>query len=365
MNIEELKAQVAAITKTIVSATNMSDVLKLSKSLEPLNAMIKALESVKPRKEKKSGGGGGGGSTEPENPFAWVEDWIADIKDFASDYTSEDFAFALLNSTPEELGMAIVQLLEDAEAIAIRNAPNSKGFFDRVSQLGSQLVDLADERERIAIRLEEANSYLADAISARDSVASSVSSGILGMGQLDWRFISSPANIKGSLQDAISKAREYKSVIQQLASRGFPRFMIEQVIAGGPFDGTLLGKAFLDSSISDVETYKQLGSELEAIAIDAGSIAGDILFGGDIANITSVIGVLDTTMLDLNATIALLINQLQGNVAGGTGAIGVASSSPMNVVINMPYGSDGEDVVQALQSYQRRNGTIPINTRAI
>jgi tape measure domain-containing protein len=311
---------------------------------------------------KRTGGGSGGGSSEPENPFAWVEDWIEDIKSFASDYTSEDFAFSLLNSTPEELGMAIVQLLEDAEAIAIRNAPNSKAFFDRVSELGSQLVGLADERERIAIRLEKANELLADAISARDSVASSVSSGILGMGQLDWRFISSPANIKGSLQDAISKAKEYKSVIQQ---RGFPRFMIEQVIAGGPFDGTLLGKAFLDSSISDVETYKQLGSELEAIAIDAGSVAGDILFGGDIANISSVIGALDTTMIDLNGTIGLLINKLQGNVAGGVGGVGVASSSPMNVVINMPYGSDGEDVVQALQSYQRRNGTIPINTRSV
>jgi hypothetical protein len=36
-----------------------------------------------------------------------------------------------------------------------------------------------------------------------------------------------------------------------------------------------------------------------------------------------------------------------------------------NIVINMPPGSNGDDVVLALQNYQRRNGTVPINTRTI
>jgi len=39
-------------------------------------------------------------------------------------------------------------------------------------------------------------------------------------------------------------------------------------------------------------------------------------------------------------------------------------SSPMNVVVNMPAGSDGEAVVRSLQKYARTNGTLPVPTTA-
>jgi len=42
-----------------------------------------------------------------------------------------------------------------------------------------------------------------------------------------------------------------------------------------------------------------------------------------------------------------------------------AGGGTTNIVINMPPGSNGDDVVLALQNYQRRNGTVPINTRTI
>jgi hypothetical protein len=32
----------------------------------------------------------------------------------------------------------------------------------------------------------------------------------------------------------------------------------------------------------------------------------------------------------------------------------------MNITINMPAGSNGDDVVRALQNYSRRNGAAPI-----
>ena len=35
-----------------------------------------------------------------------------------------------------------------------------------------------------------------------------------------------------------------------------------------------------------------------------------------------------------------------------------------NITINMPVGSNGDDVVRALQRYQAVNGPIPVNTRA-
>ena len=38
-----------------------------------------------------------------------------------------------------------------------------------------------------------------------------------------------------------------------------------------------------------------------------------------------------------------------GNMGGG-----------MNITVNMPAGTDGNDVVQALEDYVRRNGSIPL-----
>ena len=32
----------------------------------------------------------------------------------------------------------------------------------------------------------------------------------------------------------------------------------------------------------------------------------------------------------------------------------------MNITVNMPAGADGNDVVQALEDYVRRNGSIPL-----
>ena len=33
-----------------------------------------------------------------------------------------------------------------------------------------------------------------------------------------------------------------------------------------------------------------------------------------------------------------------------------------NVTVQLPAGTDGDDVVRALQSYQRRRGTLPVQT---
>lgn len=51
--------------------------------------------------------------------------------------------------------------------------------------------------------------------------------------------------------------------------------------------------------------------------------------------------------------------------AGSSSTFGqTPMGSPMNVVVNMPAGSDGEAVVRSLQKYARTNGTLPVPTTA-
>ncbi len=52
------------------------------------------------------------------------------------------------------------------------------------------------------------------------------------------------------------------------------------------------------------------------------------------------------------------------DIGGGAGSIGprqTGVNSPMQVTVNMPAGANGDDVVRALEDYQRSNGAVPVN----
>ena len=92
------------------------------------------------------------------------------------------------------------------------------------------------------------------------------------------------------------------------------------------------------------------------------------MFGGDIAKYQEQVNILVPALNDLNTTLADLIFQLQNNVSGGAGALGVSSNTPIEITINAGVGTNGPElgqlVVTALQDYQRRVGAIPIRTTA-
>jgi tetratricopeptide (TPR) repeat protein len=81
----------------------------------------------------------------------------------------------------------------------------------------------------------------------------------------------------------------------------------------------------------------------------------------------------DTALTTLTAA---EIKAAAGMVGGGTFAPPVpqlgpdvtvtgAGASPMNVVVNMPAGSNGEEVARALQKHARKNGTLQIPTTSL
>ena len=365
MNTEQLKAQIKVIKDTIASYTggNVQYVKKLLDEMRPLQNMLSAIEGVKPRKEKSSGG-----SSKSDKPFAWVEEWIEGIKDFASYYTSQDWAESIFSSSPQEIADALATLLEEAQELALTNIEGSAPFFNAIKALGEQIVNIATERDRLSARLDEANENLANSISARDSLKQGVADNIRSMASLNVYDYTTPNMIKSKIADAISAAKNFKGVLQRMQSAGFPPFLIQQVIDAGPIDGSRFGEMLLKSTPEDIASYRELGSQLESAANDAGSIAGNIMFGGDIAKYQEQVNILVPALNDLNTTLADLIFQLQNNVSGGAGALGVSSNTPIEITINAGVGTNGPElgqlVVTALQDYQRRVGAIPIRTTA-
>jgi hypothetical protein len=70
-------------------------------------------------------------------------------------------------------------------------------------------------------------------------------------------------------------------------------------------------------------------------------------------------------MVPISHTVAKLSSRI-GSVGGVKGTTMSSHSSTVNygapnsVVINMPHGSNGEDVVRALRNWSRANGKVPI-----
>ena len=498
INTAELDKQIANVEAAIgnmlwaAGAATGDTTARLSKTL----ADLKAIKSAIGTSSGSGGGGGGGGGgaakpDEPENPFAWVEGWLKDTKSFADEIMSEDWASGLVGASAEEIGKAIRDLLVQATELGIRSLPETKTYFDKVEEQGKQLSKLADARDELAKKFEASSKALENAINARKSFVSSTEESLSGIGQFNLDKITgetaknlgeigqldvtqfSADKIKAKLRDSIDKIKNFKATVKSLADAGFPPYFIEQVIAAGPIDGTVMGQVLLDSSsFQDIEDYKNLINELTAQTQTTGAMFGDLVFGTQIADLTSANNILQTALTDANDTIKELIAAIVANtqnavstvnpaVAAATGAAAPATAAPAapaipagtdfnalgramneaikrlvpgqqtnwndgplpnggailngiylppgldfsgfhakggiatkaslgvigesgpeaiiplprmgefgggtttnNIVINMPPGSDGQDVVSALQVYNRKFGPAPFNTRA-
>jgi TP901 family phage tail tape measure protein len=496
INTADLDKQIANVEAAIgnmlwaAGAATGDTTARLSKTLADLKS-IKAAIGVTSTSGGGGGGGGGGGASKPDNPFAWVEGWLKDTKSFADAIMSVDWAEGLVGASPKEIGKAITDLLEEAVRLGIRDLPQTKTYFDQIAAQGTQLANLATARDELAKKFEASSKALENAINARKSFVSSTEDALSGLGQFNLDKITgetaknlgeigqldvtqfSPEKIKAKLRESIDKIKNFKSVVKGLADAGFPPYFIEQVIAAGPIDGTVMGQVLLDSSsFQDIEDYKNLVKELTTQTQTTGAMFGDLVFGTQIADLTSANDILRTALTDANETIKDLIAAIVANtqnavstvnpaVPSTTGAAPAASPAPAapaipagtdfaglgrmmdaaiarlvpgqqtnwndgplsnggaiingiylppgldfsgfhakggiatkaslgvigeagpeaiiplsrmgefgggtttnNIVINMPAGSDGKDVVAAIQDYNRRYGPAPFNTRA-
>ena len=488
MDISQIKAQIKEIESKL-SAYRGKGSIYVNNLKDDLKGLYATLDSVNQIGTGGGGGGGGSSKAEPENPFEWVEDWIKDIKGFALKIMDEDWAKALVGASPDAIGRAIKEILTEAINLGIRDLPSTKEYFDSIAAEGKQLVDLAKSRDELAKRYDASTKALESAVKARDSYISTVENSMSGMSKFSLDKITgetaanlgeigkldvtqfSPEKIKAKLRDSIDKIKNFKSTVKGLSDAGFPAYFIEQVIAAGPIDGTVMGQVLLDSSSAqDITDYKALVNELTTQTQATGAMFGDLVFGTQIADLTSANNMLATALGDANDTIKDLIAKIvaatqnavhtivpeipasitnppaspaapAANLAGvdfdalgramneaiarlipgqqtnwndgplpNGGAIlngiylppgldfsgfhakgGIATKASLgvigeagpeaiiplsrmaefgggtttnNIVINMPPGSDGKDVVAAIQDYNRRFGPAPFNTRA-
>jgi len=131
---------------------------------------------------------------------------------------------------------------------------------------------------------------------------------------------------KGSVltqtRNTLREIKEFKVNIKRLQARGVGSAILQEVADAGLFGGNTLAKDILNMSDLDFREFKAGQREIANIASQTAGIVSEQAFGGQIAKA-------DTKVVQA-------------------------------ITINMPAGSNGDDVVKALQAYQRRRGSIPI-----
>lgn len=356
-----------------------------NKNIAPLQKLIAGIN--KGSRAGSTGGGGGGGGGATKNAFQdFIEGWKKDIESFIDQIDTASVAQALMGGGPEEIGQAIKDILDSAVKLGIRNLPSTKPYFDAINEAGAKLFHLAKQRKELQERYDKATQALEQAKSARENLIASTRESMLGLGRLSLEKITaetaqnlgqigqldlsqlSPSAIKAKLSDAIAKIKDFRKVVQGLSDRGFPQFLIGQVIAAGPVDGTVMGQFLLDnSSALDITDYGRLASEMAREADISGTLFGNISFNSQIATLEGTRDVLRTALYDLNGTMLELITAIQQNATSAGNTLTGGAVAPVqigSVTVVMPPGSSGTDVVAALQDYNRRYGSIPVNTRA-
>ena len=157
-------------------------------------------------------------------------------------------------------------------------------------------------------------------------------------------------------RNTLSELKEFKSNIKRLQARGVGSAILKQVADAGLFGGNSLAKDILNMSDLDFREFKAGQREIRKIAGQTANILGEDLYGDKITTTGDEI-----TTAENNVIIASIDWDEFGKwLASQTTASAASAMTVQEVNITMPAGSNGDDVVKALQNYNRRKGALPI-----
>ena len=139
-----IEAQIQLLVDQLKSTGGRSGAI--SQQIDDLGKLLKAVRGA----ESMRGGGGGGGG-DKKNPFDWVKDWVADIKQYTERLFKRDFADKLVASTAPEIADALADVFKEAQKLMIDKLPGGEGLaklFDSTTialqGLANQLEDTGD-----------------------------------------------------------------------------------------------------------------------------------------------------------------------------------------------------------------------------
>lgn len=219
LDTSQLKAQAEQLRNGIEVAKrigNLGMFFALTRELEPIAKLLETIGDIGP-----SGGGGGGrggrgggGGRAPEDPYAWVEDWVKDLTDFAADVINTDFVDGLITQTAPEIAKALNRVMEEATRLGVTLLPMGSLLAPEIERVTGLLGDLADQ-------INAPETGFADRLSEAQGEVSKLKSELKGLRKAleDFQRIEmgrGPLTALEQLDAGIAKYNEMKSSLASL-----------------------------------------------------------------------------------------------------------------------------------------------------
>ena len=149
----------------------------------------------------------------------------------------------------------------------------------------SKLVKLATQEAAAANRLKATNKKLSDLIKSRDKLAADVKKGVLDAANITTVAgdgMVSADTILTSLQDKLSRAKEFAADLAQLRKKGVRGDLIAQIAQAGVEQGSAAAAALADADKRTIGQINSTQAQLTTAADRAGSVAGNAMYGSGI-----------------------------------------------------------------------------------
>lgn len=348
LNADQLRQQIAAIEAQIgelmgdAAGRGSSAMRALREQLFALKAVQQAISGVRPTKSSGGGGGGRAPKKSEEPNLDWIEGWVKSMADFTNDVISEDFAQALMDGSAEEIADGISKMFQKASELNLENVPGFAALKARIESMGAELASLANVRDALEGGLKnalegttnritgESTQGLYDLRDALDAVSESANKFDIKSGRTSPTLtlleqaqeaekkydqlyadlqakkseresfaqgvvsaVNAPLeagrNPFAQTQKILANARQFRDNLVALRDRGFGADIIREVVSAGVIDGNRLAKSLLSMSGSEMESFLAMRTEIASLATEAGNIAGDVLFSGDIAGLEAAL----------------------------------------------------------------------------
>ena len=324
---------------------------KFSQALEALRALDKIASGQEA--PGFAGGGDSPASTTVDEIGRAAEQAARDLErltervdDMGKVLGDEDFFEFLLGATADQIedrfddiAEAAMELVEQAEALGVPGGPEFLQAlaaigdqFDRLAAVQSQIASTQDEIATAESRLAAATNDLASAqanlnreneryaaflygegagggtfeqvlqteidvyrdlqreLAGLESAQSGFRQRIVDMMSPTVAGAAGAGGVMGNLGNILTQARSFRNNLIELRDRGFPTDVIGQVVAAGMTNGNVISRRLLALGTAEFEEFLALRDEIGRIGVETAAIAGEVIFGADIAEAQGAVG---------------------------------------------------------------------------
>ncbi|MEK9524712.1 phage tail tape measure protein [Streptomyces venezuelae] len=144
----------------------------------------------------------------------------------------------------------------------------------------NQLLKLASAEASVAAKLKTANGRLKDLVKARGDLIADVRSGILDAANITQGGEGTTAtSIWANLNQQLAKAKKFAADLATLRKKGVRADLIAQIAQAGAEQGGAAASALAAASRGQIGQINSTQAQLVAAANQAGTVAGDAMYG--------------------------------------------------------------------------------------